>query len=254
LMVATSASAQGGLVFSDGFESGNTNQWSADDFRNKCVVTSSSIDGRAPLSGVKMVECNWNGLVAWNAPDAYSTLKLGSFSANQEFLVRVWARVASDKDAKDGAKLMRLDALPGYSFIIEVQADRTLKAHWEIVNGATGPSVCWGCGTIADGNWHQIEVYEGPSGGKLWVDNSLVYTRSTRANITSVPLYLLSNWSNNPGWEHDAANHVNFDSIEVYSDQGSGATGSMSAGTIAASGGGTTTQQPAPPTNLRIVQ
>jgi hypothetical protein len=62
-------------------------------------------------------------------------------------------------------------------------------------------------------------------------------------------LNLPSNWSSNPGWEHDAVNNVYFDDVEIYSDMGTGATGSMADASITV-GGGTGVQQPR---NLRVI-
>ncbi len=42
----------------------------------------------------------------------------------------------------------------------------------------------------------------------------------------------MSNWSNMPGWEHGANNHIYWDDIEMYTDTGVGGTGQMSDASI----------------------
>jgi hypothetical protein len=87
----------------------------------------------------------------------------------------------------------------------------------------------------------------------VWIDGGL---KQEATHIVTVapghqwgPLYLMSNWSNNPGWEHGASNHVYWDDIEVYTDAGSGGSGNMSDATISAGSGDA---QPAAPKNLTV--
>ena len=67
--------------------------------------------------------------------------------------------------------------------------------------------------------------------------------------------YITSNWAD----AHDAANHIYFDEIEIYSDTGTGATGLMSDATISSGSGGQTSSgsggQTAPnaPQNAQVV-
>ena len=69
-----SAEGAGGRVFYDGFETGNTNQWAQDSSRTKCTAVRTSVDGKPTHAGSYMLECNWNGVVAWNDPSSYLTL------------------------------------------------------------------------------------------------------------------------------------------------------------------------------------
>lgn len=241
-----------GRVFFDNFESGNTNAWSADTSGNKCTATRTSVDQRAPRSGSYMAECNWNGVVAWNDPQNFSALVLRSWDYSREFLIRFWFRYSSDVDRKMGNKLMRLLSQDGsHSFYVAAQMERTngpLFVYWESMGGRSGP-LSYGDGTVAgDGNWHKVEIYmkhnnAGQSDGvvKVWLDGSIVSQGTNLVTASSgarwYPFYLMSNWSNNPGWEHDANNHVYWDDVEVFSDTGSGASGSMADATISVSGG-----------------
>src|SRR5262245_4628748 len=45
LLVSANLTHAAGRVFYDGFEDGTTNAWQQDDFRNKCVVVTSALDG-----------------------------------------------------------------------------------------------------------------------------------------------------------------------------------------------------------------
>jgi hypothetical protein len=241
-----------GRVFSDDFEAGNTSKWSLDGSRTMCSATRSSIDGRATHAGSYMLECNWNGLVAWDHADSFSVAVLPSWDYSSEFLVRMWVRYASDVDRVVGAKLMRL--YPGGqtgSMYVGGQLEKSggpLLCAWEMIAGSSGP-VAWGDGSpFADGQWHKLEIYvkhntAGATDGilRIWQDGTL--KQDARNLVTAAagakwyPLYLMSNWSNNPGWEHDAANHVYWDDIEVYSDRGSGGSGLLADATIRAGTG-----------------
>src|SRR5258708_2365671 len=97
-----------GRVFYGGFENG-TSQWSKDDYRDMCLSVSSAVDGVAPRAGGRMLECNWNGTVAWNATNSYSTMQLTAWSYSSEFLMRFWVRYALDVDKVSGNKLLRFD-------------------------------------------------------------------------------------------------------------------------------------------------
>jgi hypothetical protein len=89
---------------------------------------------------------------------------------------------------------------------------------------------------------------------KVWQDGKIkqqaVNIVSAAPNSRWFPVHIMSNWSSNPGWEHDANNHAYWDDFEIYTDTGTGASGTMADGTIS-----TTAQPAAPaaPTNLRVV-
>jgi hypothetical protein len=268
LISAVTGAQAAGRVFFDDFEAGNTNKWSADDFRNKCRVATGAVDGVPARAGSSMAECNWNGLTAWNDPSAYTSLKLGSWDYSNEFLIRLWVRYANDVDRAFGSKLLRLDPNDFKdSFYLNAQMEQSngpVFICWEWINGSTGPSV-YGDGNLGDGSWHELEIYiklntTGARNGvvRIWQDGRV---KHEAVNITSVypgnrwfPLYLMSNWSNNPGSEHDASNHVYWDNVEIYSDRGSGATGSLADASITV---GAEPAPPAPltpksPTNVRV--
>jgi len=260
---SVSDAAAAGRVFYDGFESG-TGQWSQAEYHNKCTAVSSSVDGRPTRSGSSMLECNWNGVVIWSDAASFSGMKLNSFIYSREAFLRLWVRYATDVDHADGGKLFRLSP-GGDSFYFGAQMQNTggpMFSYWESINGQAGP-INWGNGSsLGNGNWHEVEIYikhntTGSADGvlKIWEDGSLKQQALNLVTASSgsrwYPLYLMSNWSSNPGWEHDANNHVYWDDIEIFSDSGSGSSGSMADGTVSASG---TTQAPSAPQNLRIVR
>ena len=73
---------------------------------------------------------------------------------------------------------------------------------------------------------------------RYWVDDQQIDERLGATDNDGgqwYPWHIISNWSNNPGWEHDADNRTCWDDIEVFSDAGKGdVTGTMGAGDIVA--------------------
>jgi hypothetical protein len=253
LVLCWSVSAQAATrVFFDGFEDGTTNAWTQDDYRLKCDVVSSALDGGAgPTSGTKMTRCNWDGTVAWNDPLATKTMYKAGFPYTSDIFLRAMIRYDNDADAKQGSKLMRVGN-EGASFQdcqLELSPPQVFM-YWQS-SGAQVPPTYWGGAQCRPG-WKKWEIYihQAASGGiiRVWIDDVQIYDTSGNTIQTGGwnKWNMLSNWSNNPGWEHDANNHVYWDDVEIFSDATSGTatTGSMSAGTIAAVTGPDTT----PPT------
>src|SRR5258706_12799771 len=89
LFSVASTSVAAGRVFYDGFESGNTNLWEQDDFRNRCQVVTTAADGVVgPFAGSRMLRCNDNGVAAWNDPASFETLMISSVNYSQELFIR----------------------------------------------------------------------------------------------------------------------------------------------------------------------
>jgi hypothetical protein len=261
LSVPAAASAAG-RVFYDGFESGETvTKWGTVGSGNNCKAVKTSVDGVAPYAGSYHAECNWNGVVSWNDPLTFSALELKSWNYRREFFIRMWVRYASDVDKVAGAKLLRL--YPGDdSFYLGAQMERTggpLFIYFESMGGKSGP-VSYGDGTVfGDGKWRKLEIYikentPGASDGvvRVWRDGVMQVEGVNVVSVTAGQkwsnLNLMSNWSSNPGWEHDANNHVYWDNVEVFTDTGSGATGSMADASIRDSG----TPAPIPPQEFSV--
>jgi hypothetical protein len=236
-----------GLVFADDFESGGTSKWSQDGVRSMCTVVGAARDGGMPHGGTNMLECNWNGTAVWNGPDAYSTVMLpqNAWGYKSEFFIRIWVRYDKDVTHTMGGKILRLyppDVLDDFFIVAQMNLPGgPAMVDWGMLSGKQG-KVFWGEGTsLGDHSWHKIEVYMKASPGadgiaRVWIDGTLRQNLTNRPTVaadhTWGPLYLMSNWSNNPGWEHGANNCVYLDDVEIYTDEGSGATGSMSDASI----------------------
>ena len=177
-----------GRVFFDDFEDGTTNKWAQADFRNKCAVVNSAIDGGSPRSGTRMARCNWNGTVAWNDPAAYESSALNSWSYSTEFLIRVWVRADADVDHKFGNKRFRLFFNGGVNdYFWDGQMERSggpIYSNIGTVDGVTGNFNNYGSAPIGDGLWHKVEVYfkvglGGTSIMRTWVAAVVCSTRQS---------------------------------------------------------------------------
>jgi hypothetical protein len=270
LIAVADSSYAAGRVFYDGFESGTTNQWSQDDFRNKCNVVSSALDGGAgPRGGTKMVRCNWNGTLDWNDPARYEALRLGSWNYSREFLIRFWIR--EDRDlgspkSDTGPKYYRLGSNengPAESFGA-LNVGGFQKAEFYNAASQIGGTY-WGDGSsVGDRGWHKVEIYikNGTSDGvvRLWEDDAKVWesvnVNTVQSGGTWTPFFISSNWSGAAGCcDHDTSNHIYWDDFEIYSDTASGATGLLSDGSISVSGGEVSLNPPMdPPLNMRVVE
>lgn len=263
-------SGAAGRVFYDGFEDGTTNQWTKDAYHNLCVVVKTAVDGGTPHAGQFMAECNWNGVVAWNDPAAYSTLWLPSWEYTKEFFIRAWVRFDHDVAHTWGAKTFRLFPEEGAFNELTITANNNSigspLARWELNKTFMSPS--WGATSVplGDGAWHAIQVYclennAGATNGivRVWIDGNLAQAFenvvSTAPQHRWSDLHLMSNWSNNgPNWTHGANNHVYWDDVEIYTDSGIGGVGKMSDASISTPAGNAakvTLAVPSAPSDLR---
>jgi hypothetical protein len=133
------------------------------------------------------------------------------------------------------AKIMRiLVTTPATNDMNElVYDDRSLSS--QCVAGDAQCPTYWGQAGDSTANpvsWHTVEWYFKVSAGtiKVWHDGMLVRNENGYdfKNTKWYPFYLGSNFSS----PHDAVNYVYFDNIEIYSDTGTAAIGSMSDATI----------------------
>ncbi len=269
-VLAVSQAHAAGRVFFDDFETGTNSKWDSDGSRTKCNPVRAAADGGPVRTGAYVLECNWNGAVTWDDPRSVTTVSLKSWNYSREFFIRFWVRYGTDVDRAGGNKLFKLSSQDGKNdFILNGSPDVSptqMVSYFPLIAGTQGPTF-WGNGQeFADGKWHEVEIYvkhnaDGQSDGafKVWQDGK---AKQTLTNVKTVqsssskwyPMYLMSNWSNNPGWEHDAGNHAYWDDVEVYSDSGTGASGSMADGTVTASGGTTpppAVKVPSAPTDTR---
>lgn len=249
LSLLSTAALPAGLVFSDGFEDGTANKWQQYDNHDNCAVVERSVDGVAPHSGRYMLECNWNGAVPWTDSASYQSVELPTWPYQREFLVRAWVRFTRDVTRHAGSKIFRLFPNSGKmdSFTIQPDmsaADTPIQFSW-ILNHKQMPSFWGNAHTIGDGKWHRLEVYvaenrSGASDGtvRVWLDGALLQELVNEVTIAPGDhwsnLHLMSNWTSNPGWDHGANNHVDWDDIELFSDAATGAGGQMRNATISA--------------------
>lgn len=252
-------------VTSDEFDGSVSSIWKQDESREMCKAVTVARDGGKPKSGSGMMECNSNGAVSWSSASSYQTMKLPSINYSREVFIRFYIRMDADVDNLPNFKLLRW----GYNYGGST-ADGGELVAWLNDNTyyvipreyQTGTFPYGYVGTPRSRAWTKVEIYSkknqsGVADGafKVWMDGSLVYNK---ANVKTDfggqvwPLYLMSNWSVN-GYNGlpnpDANNHVYWDSFEVYSDAGSGASGQMSDATISmGSTTATTTSPPSAPT------
>ena len=253
-----------GLVFSDNFESGKVTKWAQDDTRDLCQPVQRGVDGSAPHGGQYMLQCNWNGTVGWNAPNAFSTVKLPQeqWIYTSEFLLRLWIKYDQDVSHTFGGKVLRFfssDNLDGYYLIAQMQSPSgPAMSVWQAFNGVAGPTF-WGAGApLGNHGWHKLEIYMKASTSangiaRVWFDGVLVQQVTNTVTVAPGqswgPLHLMSNWSNNPGWEHGANNHIYWDDVEMYTDTGVGGTGQLSDASIQ---GGTLGVAPNAPSAVQV--
>ncbi len=213
-----------------------------------CVAVTVGRDGTPARSG-RSLECNWDGTRSWQ--DSLATQEMEAFApANNEKLFSGWFRVDRNVDHVGGSKLMRIGWNTPSEMIISCQFEQGDGAT--LFASVNNQSSFWGnaqsiCG---DHQWHRIRVYTSPTTIRLWLDNTLLREWTGTFNFGSGQhgVFFMSNWSSNPGWEHDANNNVMWDDIEVFSDTGTGGTGSMREGTMT-QGGTTPTPTPTPSTD-----
>lgn len=243
-------------VFYDDFESGSSSAWRQDDFRNRCQIVTSSVDKKAgPYAGARMASCNSNGTLEWNDPAAYETLRLPSIASSNELFYRIRLRVDANHDRTSGssAKILRIfTTSPAYNDIIagvtgSSGLNNGLNAGGKQFSSYWGGNA--GDNTAESSGWHEVEYYFNKSNGtiKVWHDGVLVRNHSGAdfGGAWWTDFYLLSNWSD----PHDSANHVYFDNVEVFTEAGSGTSGSMQDGSISASVSDEI--RPNPPTDVR---
>lgn len=259
-----------GRVFYEDWSSGDTSKWPQSGTYDRAKVVTQSVDGQSPPFGAKyMAQANWSGLPdAGNSVYESLTQPASAIPYNEELFIRMWVRGASDIDPVDGAKWFRMgEYSKGNSFYWAVQMNygsgATLGRFFSIIEtvGGAGPNYVNYSETmgIGNGKWHKIEIYfleraDATGIHRVWVDGVLNFERTgivTKAANGAKwgEFTFVSNWSRNPGWEHDGSNHTNWGPIEVYSDTGTGATGNMFDATISA---GDDAKVPSPPKDVSV--
>jgi hypothetical protein len=199
------------------------------------VVTTAADGGPGPI-GTYMARCNWNGAVAWNDPAKFETLTIDTSLYDDELFIRV--RIRLDVNHSVPAKFLRIFYDQGgvyHDLYTSTGPGGDGLDTGAALNSGSLPTY-WGSepGDSTRTNraiWHKIEYYFRQSTGtiKVWHDGILV-KNDTGYNFEGVkwsPFYIASNAD-----DDDTTNYIYFDEFEVYSDRGTGATGSMSDASI----------------------
>ena len=236
-------------VFYDGWESGNTNLWGQSDFRNKCPVVTSALDGGAVPHGTRMLRCNWNGVVAWNDPASFEALVLNSWNYSTELLVRFWVRTdTSDFNGLSGPKYFRIgtDSTGSTVSFMAMHVGGGQQGGFYNDTGQIGGTFWGGGSDAANGAWHEVELYvkvHASNGAvRLWEDGVMLWEATNTNTVLGngwTPFFISSNWSGPEGCcDHDTNNHLYWDDFEIFSDSTSGtaATGNLSDASIAVGG------------------
>jgi len=236
---ATKNSLSFGRVLFDNFETGSRAAfWLQNDYRNMGQVVTTSVDGvLGPDSGTYMWRGNWDGTVAWNDPAAFDTLLINSIPHTNEYLLRVRFRVDTtfQRSAGSAAKLFRTynQSNPYHDSFAAVRAEQ-LSHEGTIGDVQLGGAQYADVSSDSSAVWHTYEMYVNYSTGlfKVWIDDVLLQNWTGRNFLGTKfePFYLCSNFSD----AHDATNYLYVDNFEVFSDAGTGGTGSMANGTAAA--------------------
>lgn len=242
-------------VFFDGAESGNANQFDADDYRNKCTVVSTASDGVVgPYAGSYMFRCNDNGTLVYNDPAQFETMVIPPFAMTNEVLYRFRVRADQNHDRTGGSdkKWFRLFSIPAetsqWNDMYETLRPGNCTNNEGLINGNQF-STYYGCNPgdnvgLSSG-WHTVEYYFNKANGsvKVWHDDVLIRNDNHGSIAGKVGedghMYMMSNMSAT----HDAVNASYVDDVEVFTDNNSGTavtSGTMANGDITTSGGGST--------------
>lgn len=249
--VQSSGSTFGRVMYED-WSSGTIGAyWRTDSGHNRGEIRTVGYDGSPPPAGqTYFYSSNANGTVADSNPARYETVRMGQHNYTDELMIRFYIRIDADHAKTGGswAKLFRHWYYQGFPEYLDLIFGLYTSAG--LTNGAwanggftTYYGNTGGDTTGTSGAWHRVEMYWRRSTGalRIWHDGVLKTDISTANpgpatgyNPSQVSrffetgdLYLRSNYED----AHDASNHIYYGPIEVYTDQGTGGTGSMSAGT-----------------------
>lgn len=265
LLLVLSFNAQAdGCIFSDDFEAysdgtmptgGGTGavHWFADGSRIRPVVVSGTQSGLGPYAGTHYIKGIFDGTyLPDNGDGMFTTMRLTTSNYAHKLFFRVFVR--------------QFGVTTGFKFLRHFVTSPAYVDHYQSTGNAPGSSTLgfkdecpytgsgcdsqtyWGDGdqppsythvgtdsTWVNSVWHKIEWYYDNTGGssnsvmKVWHDGLLIANRTTLTFPTTWDdFYLMSNGDANA----NPTNLMYFDNFEVYSDNGTGGTGSMSSATI----------------------
>lgn len=249
-----------GRVFHDDFTSGNTNKWgndviSAGVYRDRGTIVATAHDGFGPPSDGFMWRGHSDGHYAWNDPMAYSAITIDPIPHYNEYLARVRVRIPDDHYRTTGSskKTIRIytggkvPAGTGDGFFL-VKGSQGFNYSGGVNNQGSQNNVgdlAYGGDNPADDSlngtaWHTVQWYVNYSKGlfRAWNDSLMIIDLHS-FNFTSPvvrwePLYLMSNFADLQDVQLGPY-YTYVDFVEIFSDTGTGGTGSMYEGTAQAS-------------------
>lgn len=225
LLMPALASAQGRVFF----EPGDGSSKAVTD----CTPTTTSWDGVPHRSG-SALECGWDGTLGWQDSAKTRELELSAVPMTAELFADAWFRVDANVDRVAGSKLMRF-SFGAADVIIACQFEQQPDATLFMSVG--GQPSFWG-GTAASQcrqGWQRLRVYMSRTLIRLWLGDVLLREWTGSFAVNGMVAFM-SNWSDNAGWSHDAANHVYWQGVQVFSDAGTGGVGSMREGAMTQGG------------------
>jgi hypothetical protein len=262
LVTSAQSASAAGRVFYDGFESGSFGSGWADGYADgPGIIPPAGNKGHdnlvLPIAGQRQMEC-W-----YIMPDNWycKYIPISSLYANEIF-VRVWVRLDQDVQTDQGSMshLIRfygegsggatqvVTSLLGGGGTVLFQTDAIWNSVWPSGSPIRMPFLPG----LGDRKWHKYEQYINNTTHvyKIWQDDVLMGSLSTSNINVHFPAFLpLHNWGSPKPTDNNT--HVYFDEVEVFSDLGTGGSGSMANGDIT-QGGSTSTTAPPAPTNLRV--
>jgi len=263
LVTSAQAASAEGRVFYDGFESGVHDPVWVDGYSDgPGIIPAAGNKGHdgtlLPKAGQRQMEC-WYGTAnqdLWYCKN----IPISTMYTNEIF-IRTWMRLDQDVQHNQGsmAHLLRWVGSPGSQIAMNMVSDGSggsvsfqADNMWQNTWPSNSPCYLGFFTGIGDRQWHKHEQYLNNATHvyKLWQDDVLICTLSIPQINVHFPAFTpLNNWGSPKPTDNNT--HFYFDEIEVYSDLGTGGSGSMLNGDIT-QGGSSDTTPPSSPVNLRV--
>lgn len=262
LVTSVQATSAAGRVFYDGFESGSFSSGWADGYADgPGIIPAADNKGHdnllPPVVGQRQMECWYIMPNNWYC----KYIPISSLYANEIF-VRVWVRLDQDVQTDQGSMghLIRfygegsggatqvVTSLLGGAGKVVFQTDAVWNSVWPAGSPISMPLLPG----LGDRRWHKYEQYINNTTHtyKIWQDDVLMGSLSNPNINVHFPAFLpLHNWGSPKPTDNNT--HVYFDEVEVFSDLGTGGSGSMANGDIT-QGGSSNIAPPASPVNLQV--
>jgi hypothetical protein len=266
LFLVTSAQSvsAAGRVFYDGFESGSFGSGWADGYADgPGIIPPAGNKGHdnlvLPIAGQRQMECRYGTA---NTDTWFCKYIPINALYRDEIFIRLWIRLDQDVQSNQGsmAHLIRFYSGGGGATDILTSmigdgagsAQIIADALWNNVRPSGSPKYYSFSPGLGDRKWHKYELYLNNVTHvyKMWQDDVLKISLSDATINAHLPAFIpLHNWGSPKPTDNNT--HVYFDEVEVFSDLGTGGSGSMANGDIT-QGGSTSTTAPPAPTNLRV--